>query len=187
MALDHGQARAAAEALGRIEARNYRTFNMVVADRDAAYWFRRADESQAIEFFPIPAGLSMITAHDRNDLASPRIRHFLPRFAVAAPPDPGAVDWAAWQALLLSGEFGVGAGGREAMFIAPDRSYGTVSSSLVALPARASESSCEGTPNGVTRASNNDAPLLGRMATEAPVWLFASGFPNPGPFARVAL
>ncbi|MBM3580596.1 MAG: NRDE family protein [Alphaproteobacteria bacterium] len=156
-ALDRADARAAADALARVDPGAYRTFNMVVADRRSAFWLRRADETDMIESFPIPEGLSMITAHDRNDSASARIRYYLPLFAEATPPDPGADDWADWRALLASGETAPGAGPREAMFIAPDRGYGTVSSSLVALPANAA----------------------------APIWLFAPGFPNPAPFAPV--
>ncbi len=158
-ALDHAEARAAADALVHIEPRSYRTFNMVVADRAAAFWLRHEDETKTVEAFPIPTGLSMITAHDRNDPASARIGLYLPRFAQAAPPDPDAGEWREWPALLASGEYAPGAGAREAMFIAPDRGYGTVSSSLIALPAR-----LEATP----------------------VWLFAPGFPNPAPFASVA-
>jgi hypothetical protein len=164
-ALDHAEARAVADALVHIEPRSYRSFNMVVADRDAAYWLRLVGENEpkdarAVEAFPIPAGLSMITAHDRNDMASPRIRLYFPRFAAAAPPDPDAGDWADWRALLRSGEHDADAGPREAMFIAPDAGYGTVSSSLIALPASAETN---------------------------PVWLFASGWPNPTPFTQVVL
>lgn len=158
MALDHAEARDAVDALVRLDARAYRTFNMVVADRRSAFWLRRAEETETVESFPVPEGLSMITAHDRNDSASARIRHYRPLFADALPPDPGAGDWAEWRALLASGETAPGAGPREAMFIAPDGGYGTVSSSLVALAA-------------------NEA--------DAPVWLFASAHPNPAPFAPV--
>lgn len=159
-ALDHAEARAATDALVHIEPRSYRTFNMVVADRDSAFWLRHEGENETVGLFPIPTGLSMITAHDRNDPASARIGLYLPRFAKAAPPDPGANDWREWQALLASSEHAPGAGPREAMFIAPDRGYGTVSSSLIALSAR---------------------------LEEKPVWLFAPGFPNPAPFVSVAL
>ena len=163
-ALDRASARAAAGALVHIEPRSYRSFNMVVADRGAAFWLRLVGEDEskgarAVEAFPIPAGLSLITAHDRNDPASPRIRLYLPRFADAAPPDPGAGDWREWKVLLASKESAPGAGAREAMTIVPDRGYGTVSSSLIALPA---------------------------TAETKPVWLFAPGFPNPAPFSPVA-
>ncbi|MCC7017339.1 MAG: NRDE family protein [Rhodospirillales bacterium] len=188
-ALDHADARAAADALAHIEPRSYRSFNMVIADRTAAFWLRlkgadegangggdrrwtaRAGESPralndaplpgpAVESFPIPAGLSMITAYERNDPASHRIRHYLPRFERAVPPDPGAGDWAEWQALLASRERAPQSGPRGAMTIAPDQGYGTVSSSLIALPSR---------------------------ADTKPVWLFAPGAPGSVPFAPVAL
>lgn len=159
-ALDHAEARASADALAHLEPRSYRSFNMLVADRDAAFWLRHEGEDSPVKAFPIPSGLSMITAHDRNDPVSPRIRHYLPRFAKAAPPDPGAGEWTDWRALLASEDAAPGAGAREAMRIAPDRGYATVSSSLLALPAR------------------TETP---------PVWLFAPGWPNPEPYARVTL
>jgi len=43
----------------------------------------------------------MITAHDRNDAAhSRRIRHFLPLFESASPPDPEDGNWRAWETLM---------------------------------------------------------------------------------------
>jgi hypothetical protein len=172
-ALDHADARTAADALVHIEPRSYRSFNMVIADPNAAFWLRLKGEDEsgngggdqgqrrtgrAVEAFPLPSGLSMITAHDRNDPASHRIRLYLPRFERAAPPDPGAGNWSEWQALLASRERGAESGPRDAMTIAPEQGYGTVSSSLIALPAR---------------------------ADMKPVWLFAPGAPAPAAFAPV--
>jgi Transport and Golgi organisation 2 len=165
-ALDHADARSAADALVHIEPRSYRSFNMAIADREAAFWLRLkgADEpgrsARAVEAFPIPEGLSMITSRDLNDPASDRIRFHLPRFARAAPPEPGAGDWAGWQALLASRERAAGGPLHGAMTLAPEQGYGTVSASLVALPARA------------------DAK---------PIWLFAPGPPDHVPFVPVAL
>ena len=174
-ALDHADARTAADALVHIEPRSYRSFNMVIADRDAAFWLRLKGEEEsgngdgaqdrprmarAVEAFPIPAGLSMITARDRNDPASHRIRFHLSRFERAAPPDPDAGDWAEWQALLASREHAAEAGPRGGMTLAPDQGYGTVSASLIALSAR---------------------------ADVKPVWLFAPGASDRGTFAPVEL
>ena len=41
----------------------------------------------------IPAGVSMITAHDLNDLASPRIRRYLPRFRALRRRTRPSDDW----------------------------------------------------------------------------------------------
>ena len=158
-ALDHASAAVAAAALADLDPRAYRPFNLVVADRSDAFWISaRADPAEvgaaaeAVEVMPLPTGLSMITAYDRNDAASPRIRHFLPRFEQAPTPDPDAGDWAAWKALLAvsAGEAGAGPGG--AMTIVTPTGFGTVSSSLIALPR----------PGGGRR----------------PVWLFAAGRPD---------
>ena len=174
-ALDHDDARSAANALVHLEPRSYRSFNMVIADRNDAFWLRLKGEDEtgngdgmenrrlkprSVEAFPIPDGLSMITARERNDPASPRIRRYLPRFERAPPPDPGTGDWAAWQALLASREHDAQSGPRGAMTIAPDQGYGTVSASLIALPAR---------------------------ADVKPVWLFAPSQPEAATFAPIAL
>jgi uncharacterized protein with NRDE domain len=87
-----------------------------------------------IDCQPIPPGLSMITAHDMDDQGSARIRHYRPRFAAAAPPDPGAEDWQSWIALLADRASPDG-DPRHGMTIVTDGPFGTVCSHLLALPA----------------------------------------------------
>ncbi len=172
-ALDHGDAVAAAEALADLDPHAYRTFNMVVADNSQGYWLRnRGDEGPGvIELLPLPPGYSMVTAYDRNDRASARIRDNLPRFEAAAVPDPKRGDWAAWQALLASR----GAAAEEnapenahenahesAMCIVTDYGFGTSSSSLIALP-------------------SVERPEI------RPVWLFAAGAPGEAPYLPIVL
>ena len=48
-ALDHADARDAANALSRLEPSAYRTFNLVIADNRDAFWLRNTEESAAIE------------------------------------------------------------------------------------------------------------------------------------------
>src|SRR5690242_693973 len=163
-ALDHADAAAAAGALGGLEPRAYRSFNLVIADNRDAFWLRhRGIEHGAdrIEAIRLPPGLSMLTAHDLNDPASGRIRGYLPRFRatprpdVAAPRDSG---WSAWEALLAGRE---GEGPYDAMAVVTGSGFGTVCSALIALPATGSG--------------------------EKPVWRFAAGLPGPTPFARIAI
>ena len=118
----------------------------------------------------------MITSRDLNDSASERIRLHLPRFERAAPPDPGAGDWAEWQALLASREHAAESGPHGAMTLAPDQGYGTVSASLVALSARPDR--------GATYNARGVKPA---RADTKPIWLFAPGAPGGVPFASVAL
>lgn len=164
-ALDHADAEAAAGALAHIEPLSYRSFNLVVADACKAYWLRsRAGEDgapAAIEVAEIPPGLSMITAHDLNDWACPRIAMYLSRFRAAPPPDPGRGDWSAWQELLASRLHDAGAGREGAMSVVTESGFGTLSSSLIALPSHS------------------------RPGRE-PVWLFAAGWPGEAPYRPVA-
>ena len=134
-ALDHADAHAAAEALTAIDPRAYRTFNLIVADNRDAYWLRHADPSGTlpVSMTPIGAGLAMIAAGDLDD-DTPRLVHYRPLFAAAAPPDPGRGDWSAWERLLLDEGTGAQDESTRALKFLTGRGYGTVSSALVALP-----------------------------------------------------
>jgi hypothetical protein len=187
-ALDHADADAAAAALSDLDPEAYRPFNLVIADARHAYWLRHAGvlpsfgfrtrsgtwhevdpiqlpgaeppgqgRAPAVSCEPIPEGLSMLTARELNDPASARIGHFLPRFLCAPTPDPGGDDWQAWIELLADRTSPDG-DPRNAMTILTEGDYGTICSSLVALPS------------------------LGQ-----PLMKFAGGPPGEAPFEPVAL
>ena len=161
-ALDHADAAAAAAALGDLDPAAYRPFNMVVADDRDAFWLRNLGHPNGwVEVHPLPPGLSMITAYDRNDSASRRIRAYLPRFEAAAAPDPGAGRWTDWERLLASRDFDPDGDPTDAMAVVTDYGFATLSGSLIALP----------------------APDAGRRA----VWRFAPGRPGEHPWKTVAL
>lgn len=131
-ALDHAEARAAVEALAHLDPGAYRPFNLVIADAREAWWLRA--DGRTIDAAPVPEGVSMVTAHDLNDTAaSPRIRRYLPRFEGAPAPDPKGDGWGAWEALMSAREHD--GDPREAMRVETAEGFGTVSSSLLALPA----------------------------------------------------
>ena len=161
-ALDHADAITATDALSALEARAYHSFNLVVVDNREGFWLRGygPDGPLALDVMALPPGLSMITAHDLNDAESRRIRRYLPRFRAASAPDPATGDWGAWQALLASRTHGATEPPEDAMTIVTSRGFGTVSSSLVGLPA----------PGGA-----------------APRWLFADGRPDQAAFRAVTL
>ncbi|WP_149537473.1 NRDE family protein [Siccirubricoccus phaeus] len=159
LALAAPDAAAAAAAIAALPAGDWRSFNMVIADRDSAFFLRGLGEGRA-EALPLPPGVSMVTAHDPNDLASPRTARHLPRFQAAPPPDPVAGEWTAWAALLAdrdtSGDPSLPRGA--ALNVPPLGGFGTVSSSLLALGA-----------DGAVQ------------------WLFAAGPPDRAPFRPVPL
>lgn len=134
-ALDHAEASQAAAALAGIDAGAYRSFNLVVADNRDAYWIK-GEGHGSVEVAEAPAGVCVLTAHDLNDtLASPRARHYLPQFRHAPPPDPAAGDWRSWEALLASRDMAPGqSDANAAIHVETDWGFGTVSSSLIALP-----------------------------------------------------
>ena len=139
-ALDYADALDAADALSALDSRAYRPFNLVVADNRDAFLLTHRGGSQGIAVDPLPEGLSMVTAMERDDPESPRIRLYRPRFLAVQPPDPDAGDWRAWEALLASRDREEGSTSGGALFIDPTPGveaggFGTVSSSLIALPA----------------------------------------------------
>ena len=130
LALDHPSAARAAEAMCALDAGSWRSFNMVVADREGA-WFVRGlgrGRPQAIALSP---GVHMVTSHDPDDFGSPRVARHLPRFRDAAAPSPseGVAGWEAWRAILADD---AGAAG-EQINIRPRDGYGTSSAALIGL------------------------------------------------------
>jgi uncharacterized protein with NRDE domain len=158
-ALDHADAAAAAGALAALDGGAYRSFNLVIADNRDAFWVRSTGEDR-VEVAPVPTGLSMITSGELNDQDSPRIRNFLGRFRDAPEPDIDAGDWSAWETLLGARVYDAADGPTETMCIVTDRGYGTVSSSLIALPAP-------------------------EHAEQGHVWRFSPGRPGEDPYEPV--
>jgi hypothetical protein len=171
-ALDHATAQDAAAALGDLDPGAYRPFNMFVADAAGAFWLRNPAGAGLVAAMPLPPGVSMITAHDRNDLTSRRIARYLPLFQAAAPPEPGDAnrsepsagegDWTAWEQLVASREHAEGGEATDGLEIVTDFGFDTTSSSLIALPA------------------------LGRARRKA-IWRFAAGRPSEVPFQPIDL
>lgn len=168
-ALDHADAAEAVAALAELDGRAYRPFNMIVADNTHGWWLRHADRPDGIiEALPLPTGVSMITGFDLNDTAADaRLRQNLPAFRAAAVPDPARGDWSGWQTLLSGRNVdGPESDPRTALCFLRPNGFGTVSSSLMALPAIGS--------------------------VEPAVWLYAAGPPDqvewmPVPLSGVAV
>jgi hypothetical protein len=166
-ALDHADAREAAKALAQLDPNAYRGFNLIIADNRDAWWLALTAAGQetgaGVRVEPIPTGLSIFTAGDRNDLGDVRIGLYLPQFSAATPPDPDGGHWQSWQSLLGSTP-PPGADHAMGMSFRYESGYGTSSSSLLALPSVAAA----------------HAPKPKR-----PVWLFAAGPPESTPFQPV--
>ena len=157
-ALDHDTARAAAAATAAVDGRVYRSFNMLIADREEAFWIRHAGR-RGVSAHTLGPGVSMLTAWDLNDgAASGRTAHYLPRFEAACPPNPEMPDgWADWEGLLASEVTGPG-DPNDAMHVRTDWGFGTVSRALLALPAD---------------------------AQARPVWRFARSWPEIGDYTEL--
>jgi len=162
IALEHQNARDAAEAITTLPGRDFRAFNMVIADASGAFWLRWTDRDGATapEIGRIPEGLHMLTAHDLDDsAASPRVARHLPLFRAAPVPDPESGDWAGWEARLADPSRDSSATESGSLLIEDRGGFGTVSSSLIGLAS----------------------------ATRRTIWRFAAGRPDKVSFRPVAL
>jgi uncharacterized protein with NRDE domain len=126
LALRHPTAADAAAAMTRLDAGLWRSFNLVLADRNRVMFVRGLGQGH-VEAEALPPGLHMVTAHDPNDLESPRVARHLPRLRAAVAPDLDG--WAAWRAIFSDRAGVVG----EQINVQPRGGFGTVCSSLVAL------------------------------------------------------
>jgi len=151
LALVHRSAAEAAAAIAALDAGAWRSFNLVLADRTGAVFVRGLGHGHP-DAQPFTPGLHMVTAHDPDDPDSPRVARHLARFRAAPAPQPD--EWDAWQAILAdrSGPSG------EQINVVPRAGFGTVCSSLLAIP-----------------------------AASPPTWLFAAGPPHATPFQPVTL
>lgn len=150
MALEHADAQTAAQSITALDFSLWRGFNLVLADRSGAVFVRGVGHGKA-KATALPSGVSMITAHDPNDPESPRVARHLARFQAAPPSGPH--DWSGWRTILAdrSGDAG------EQINVVPRGGFGTVCSSLAALP-----------------------------AAGPAVWLFAAGPPHQAEFTPTA-
>ena len=166
-ALEHADAIDAIEALSAIDPKAYRSCHLVIADnRDAAVISVIETDTGPRTFrTAIAPGISILTSSGLNDTSHARANMYLPQFRSAPAPDPAndetGGNWTAWRHLLASRLHDPSQGPESAMTVVTDTGYGTVSSSLIALPA----------PN---------------MSGIKPVFLFAAGRPGEVPYVSVA-
>ena len=126
LALDYPTTATAAAAIAALDGGDWRSFNMVIADRSGG-WFIRGLGHGAPKATALAPGLHMVTAHDPDDPDSPRVARHLPRFQAAPPPEPP--DWLAWQKLLADTS-----GGPAALNVPARDTFGTVCASLTGIP-----------------------------------------------------
>lgn len=132
--LDHASAEEAAQACADLNPQAYRPFNLILADSTDAIWVKH-DDTGPISLFDIPEGTSMISNGDLNDgINQQKLRKYLPKFRIAERPNIDQEDWSSWTDLLT----------KEAPFnevehlnVQTSSGFQTVSSSLIALPQKA--------------------------------------------------
>ena len=152
-ALREHDAAAGAAAVAALDPGRYRGFTLIVADRRAAYALE--NDETALHLRPLAPGHHLVTPDGCDAASSPRYAAHAPAFRAAAPPEPGRDEWADWSALLRRVDDD---DPHRAMTVVTGHGFGTVSSTLLAVPDDASA---------------------------APVLLFANGPPTHTPYELV--
>lgn len=132
LALEHGSAAAAADVIMSLDPTEWKPFNLVVADQHGAIWIRGETTMTRHRF---PDGLSLLANNDLNASSQARIRTNRPLFQKAPAPQPERDAWSNWPGLL--GRTPTGNEEPDAGMVVRmnARGFGTVSSSLLAIPA----------------------------------------------------
>jgi uncharacterized protein with NRDE domain len=122
LALAESSAQAATAKILTLDAGQYRSFNLVIADAGAAFFIRGLEHGHP-DSSQLAAGCWMITSGEPNDVLLPRIARHLPKFQAAAAKD--------WPALLADNT----PPAASTLNIPPDeRGFGTVCSAILTLP-----------------------------------------------------
>jgi len=129
-ALRSADAPAAIAALRALDATLYRGFTLLVADR--AHGFACVNAGGALRVVALGPGHHMLTPEGYDAAGTPRYDAHGAAFAAAAVPQPEREDWASWIALLQHED---AADPHQAMTVVTDRGFGTVASTLIAVPA----------------------------------------------------
>ena len=162
-ALNHLDAESAAKSFTNLNGKSYQPFNLIIADYKLAFWLRNTGE-HIVEIHNIPDGFSIFTAEDINSSHSPRVQFNLPRFKTANVPNLEVNNWKDWEQLLASnGSANKESSQTSAICVPPTSGFGTVNSSLIAIP---------------NLDSGHD---------RKPIWRFAPGPPDKHPFLTVPL
>lgn len=126
LALEAETAEAAAARIAALNAGDYRTFNMVIADRAWVIVLRGLGEGRP-ERLVLAPGLHMTTAHDPDDMTSARVARHLPRLRAAVRPI--LPDWGEWAGIIADRT-----GPPPAQInVGPRAGFGTTCSSLLAI------------------------------------------------------
>jgi uncharacterized protein with NRDE domain len=158
MALRAPTANAAAEALRGLDARQYRGFTLLVADRRAA--FSCVANGKVLRVTALGPGHHMLTPEGVDRADAPRVAAHGDAFRSAPLPRPERDDWAGWIELLRRED---AADPHQAMTVVTDRGFGTVASTLIGVPA-AGEPVMRYADGPPTRAAFRPAALHGFVA-----------------------
>jgi Transport and Golgi organisation 2 len=129
-ALREPDAARAVRTVAERDPQHYRGFTLIVADRDAA--FAVMNDERAIRVETLAPGHHMVTPEGCDVPSSARYQAHFEAFRAAPPPAPDAGDWSAWTELLRHADED---DPHRAMTVVTDHAFGTVASTLLALPA----------------------------------------------------
>lgn len=135
-ALQYKSSIEAIEAIKKLDFENYQSFNLIVADNSDAFWIKYDSQNNEQAVQNIQPGLSMIAAHELNDLSSPRIENYITKFNELSQKHHNIDDLERWKDLILDPtpeDFTNSSKAFKYLNIRYGKDYGTTSSSILYL------------------------------------------------------
>ena len=112
--------------------KNYKFFNLILADYKDAFWVKY--ESKNFTINEIPFGHSMIDNYDLNSNNSNKQKIYKSDFIKSSLPNPDKKDFSSWKRLLLLNKEYNNIKTTAVFLKSINNNYGTVSSSIIGLP-----------------------------------------------------
>ncbi len=129
-ALRRDDAESAVTAVHDLGGERYGGFTMLVADRSHSWVVTNVQGTMRAEV--LAAGHHMLTPEGCDAAGSPRFAAHGAEFRAAAIPEPERADWSQWIDLLRRED---AVDPHQAMTVVTDHGFGTVASTLIAVPA----------------------------------------------------
>ena len=120
--------------ISNLNRQNYNNFNLLVANNHQIYWIKHDLDNKNIIIKNIEEELSVLTDKDINDKNDKKINHYYNLFLSSNAPNPSTNDWENWGSNLTGNETNNLLDNERICFANHKHNYGTVSSSLIALP-----------------------------------------------------
>ena len=114
----------------------YDGFNLIIADKNNAYWIKFYKSNKNSKINKIPEGISVITDNDLNNKRDLKINYYKKLFESTKAPEPDKNLWKDWESLLSSSKIDSQTNKNQAICFNLNNQFGTVSSTIISISSK---------------------------------------------------